>query len=108
MRKWSAKDLDAKDQRHTSAPSRPNDEPNEVVLVMYLSWVCNGLALGDAQSGRTVMIRTPRCSILCLQKAKVNSCLVAVKIVSIAARSTVRARTYDELASGRVCLNRIL
>jgi hypothetical protein len=34
--------------------------------------------------------------------------LVAVKIVSIAARSTVRARTYDELASGRVCLNRIL
>ena len=76
-------------------------------MVVYLSWVGNGLALEDAQSGRTVMIRTRPCSILCLQRAKVHRCLVAVKIVSIATRSTVRARMYDELASGLECLNRI-
>lgn len=67
--------------------------------------MCNGLALGDAQSGRTVTIRPMRCSILCLRKARVRDCLAAVKIVSIATRSTVRAHMYDELAFGTACLN---
>lgn len=32
----------------------------------------NGLALGDAEDGKTATIRTQRCSMLCLQKAKVH------------------------------------
>lgn len=73
----------------------------------YWSNMCNGQALGDAEDGRTVTIRVRRCSILYVQKAKVQVCTVAVKMSSLATRSTLRAYVYDELAFVNVCSSRM-
>jgi len=54
------------------------------------------------------MIRARRCSILCLQEAKVQVHAVAVKMGFLATRSTLRASMYDELAFVTLGLSRML
>lgn len=107
VRKWSAKDLGAKERRHVQmlrlGPMMNRKDS-------YWSGMCNGQALGDAEDGKTVTIRARRCSILYLQKAKVQVCMVAVKMeatLPLATRSTLRAYMCDELAFVTVCLSRM-
>jgi len=85
-----------------------NDEPKRARIGCDVSCTCNGLALGLAQDGKTVTIRARRCSILCLQEAKVQVHVVAVKTGFLATRSTLRAYMYDELAFVTLGLSRML